>query len=134
MNGVDPIVKRETAYITIVTVAFSALMQVVFFLMGKWDLTVLFGNLLGVVAAVGNFFLMGLTVQKALLEEQKKAARRVRASQSYRLILQGAVLVLAAVLPTCFNLWSTALPLLFPRVGVQLRPLFSKKMDGGDTP
>ena len=93
----------------------------------------LFGNLLGAAAAIGNFFLMGLTVQKALSEEQKQAARRVRTSQSLRLILQGAALVLAAVLD-CFNLWAAALPLLFPRVGVQLRPLFSKKKDGGGAP
>ena len=133
MSRVDPAVKRETTYIAAVTLLLSALMQIVFAVIGQWNLAVLFGNLLGGVTAVGNFFLMGLTVQKAVAEEEKKAARRVRASQSYRLILQGVALVLAAVLD-CFNLWAAALPLLFPRVGVQLRPLFNKQTDGGDTP
>ena len=133
MSKVDPTVRRETAYIAVVTLLLSMLMQIVFVIIGQWDFTVLLGNLLGGVTAVGNFFLMGLTVQRALADDQKQAARRVHASQSYRLILQGVVLVLAAVL-NCFNLWAAALPLLFPRIGVQFRPLFLKQKDGGDTP
>ena len=78
MNKIDPTIKRETAYIAAVTVGLSVLMQTVFFLMNKWTLSVLFGNLLGIAAAVGNFFLMGLTVQRALSEDKKKATRRIR--------------------------------------------------------
>ena len=130
MEKLDPTVKRETVYILICTTLCSALMQAVFLIIGEWDYTVLLGNVLGLITAVVNFLLMGITVQRAVNEESKQAARRIRASQSYRLIFQGVVLVLAAVLDA-INLWAAALPLLFPRVGVQLRPLFDKKRGKG---
>lgn len=127
----DPTVKKETVYIAVFSLLCSVLMQGVFLVVGKWDYTVLLGNLLGWMTAVGNFFFMGLTVQRAVGEEPQQAERRVRASQSYRLICQGIILVLAAVL-SCFHLVAAAVPLLFPRVAVQLRLMFNNKKDGGD--
>ena len=56
--------KRETLHIAAGTLAFSAVMNGVFALLGRWDLTVLWGTLLGGGFAVLNFFLLGLTVQK----------------------------------------------------------------------
>ena len=79
---IDKTVAKETRYIAVWVLAFSVLMQVVFVLIGDWDYTVLLGNLLGAATAVGNFLLMGLTVQKAVAEEPKDAARRIRMSQS----------------------------------------------------
>ena len=81
------------------------------------------GSILGSVTAVGNFLLMGLTVQKALEKDKKDAARTVQLSQSGRLMLQGAMLVLAACLPRVFNLWAAMVPLLVPTLTVRLRHL-----------
>ena len=103
----------------------SLLTQGVCLIAGWWSLPVLLGNLLGAVTAVGNFFAMGLTVQKALGQEKKQAVNTIRLSQSGRLILQGIVLVLAAVLD-CFNLYTAAIALLLPRAGILFRPLFGK--------
>jgi xylulokinase len=73
----------------------------------------------------------GITVQKAVAEEPKDAARRIRMSQSYRLMMQGAVLIAAALIPW-FSLWATAVPLLFPRFAIMVRPWFDKNKGGED--
>ena len=65
----------------------SLLMQAVFLILGFWDYTVLLGNLWGVFAAVLNFFLMGITVQKALNKEKKQAQSMVKASQAGRMFM-----------------------------------------------
>ena len=65
MKKVDSTIIKETIFVASVTLVLSALMQSVFLIIGKWDYDVLLGNLLGGVAAVLNFFLMGLTVQWA---------------------------------------------------------------------
>ncbi len=127
---IDQTVARETRYIAVCVAVGSVLMQVVFALLGRWDYTVLLGNLLGAATAVGNFLLMGLTIQKAVTEDETQAAKRIRISQSYRLLLQGVVLIAAALLPWV-SLWAAAVPLLFPRLGVMVRPWWNKT-DGGD--
>lgn len=55
MKKVDKTVLRETGYIALFVILLSVLMQAVFLIIGKWDYTVLLGNLLS-AAAVGNFF------------------------------------------------------------------------------
>ena len=128
---IDKTVAKETRYIAVWVLVFSVLLQAVFVLIRRWDYTVLLGNLLGAATAVGNFLLMGLTVQKAVEEDQKQAAKRIRLSQSYRLLLQGAVLIVAALV-SCFQLWAAAVPLLFPRFAIMVRPWFGKEENGGE--
>ena len=57
---IDPTVKKETLFVGGVTLILSMLMQSVFLIIGRWDLSVLFGNLLGGVIGVLNFFFLGL--------------------------------------------------------------------------
>lgn len=130
MKPVDKAVRQMTVYVAGWTLVFSLLMQAVFLVGGWWNLTVLFGNLLGGAAAVGNFFLMGLTVQNAVQKEEKDAKQLMKASQSGRLLLLLGVAVIGAAIPAAFNLWATLLSLFFPRLAVMLRPLFK---NGGDT-
>ena len=73
MKRIDPTVLKETIYISAFTLTASIAMQAVFLIAGQWDYTVLLGNILGIVAAVGNFLLMGLTVQAVLVREEKEA-------------------------------------------------------------
>ena len=126
MPKIDPTVKRETGFVALCVLVGSILLEAVFLLMGQWDYTVLLGNLLGGVTAVGNFLLMGLMIQKAIRQDEKAAVNTVRLSQGGRLFMQGLVLMLAAVL-SCFNIWAAAIPLLIPRVGFTLRQWFGKK-------
>ena len=109
----DATVKRETVYIAAVTGILSLLLQAGFLVAKHWDYTVLLGNAFGAAAAVGNFFLMGVTVQKALGREKKPAADLMKLSQTGRLLMQLAVIVLGFVLP-CLNEYAVIIPLFFP--------------------
>ena len=70
-----------------------------------------------------------MMVQKAVTQNQKQAKNTVQLSQSLRLIMQGLVLVLAAAIPTVFNIWTAAIPLLIPRIAVTLRELRRAKLN-----
>lgn len=123
MAKMDPIVKRETEYVAIWVMAGCILIQGVFLVLHLWNLTVLWGSLLGGATAVGNFLLMCRMVQKAVLQDPKQAKSTVKLSQGLRLMMQGLILVLAALLTTVFNIWATAIPLLIPRIAISLREL-----------
>ncbi len=125
MKTVDPAVKRETRYIALWVLVFSAVMQAVFLILNKWDYTVLLGNTLSGIAAVANFFLMGLAVQSAVLKDEKDAATAMKASQSMRMFMLFAVAAVGVLLP-CFNTVAVLVPFFFPRVAVALRPHFDK--------
>lgn len=125
MKGIDPTVRKETLYIAAWTLLLTLLTEAVYLLLRRWDLAVLFGNLLGAAAAVLNFFLMGLTVQKAVGREEKDAANLMRLSQAGRLLLLVLVGLAAALIPL-FDLIATLIPLFFPRLAVAARPLFDR--------
>lgn len=127
MSSLDPTVKKETIYIALWTLILSVLMQAVFLVIGKWDVTVLTGNLLGGAAAVLNFLFMGITVQKAVDKDPDEAKTMVRASQMYRMMGLILVAVVGFAVPI-FHTLGVILPLLFPRVAIAFRPLFDKKM------
>ena len=126
MIKLEPAVRQETRYIALWVGVFSLLLQGVFLVMGRWDYTVLLGNLLSGAAAIGNFLLMGLTVQKAVQKEGKEARSLIKASQSLRLVGLVAVAAIGLALPI-FQIWAVLIPLLFPRLAIALRPLFLKK-------
>lgn len=130
MKKVDPAILKETKYLAAWVGVLSLLMQAVFLVLRRWDYTVLTGNLLGGLAAVGNFFLMGLAVQKALGKGEKEAKSAMKVSQAYRTLLVLVVLIVGVVLP-CFNTWTVIIPIFFPRIGIAFRPLFDK--GGGES-
>ena len=129
-------------------------MLAVFALLGKFDYTVLLGALLGSAAAIGNFFLLGLSVQKAAetmngvtlpsyeeaeaeLEdgeelptpdspELKQAKRSMQASYTGRLFLLAVVGILGLTLP-CFHAVATVVPFLFPRLIIFYYGVINKK-------
>ncbi len=125
MPKLDPTVKQETTYITYTVILLSVLMQAVFLLIGKWDYTVLLGNLLSGSAAVGNFLLLGLTVQRAVTKEEKDARTLMKLSQTYRLLGLLVIAIIGFAAPV-FHPIAVVLPLLFPRVAIAMRPLFKK--------
>ncbi len=127
MKKIDATIIKETKYIALIVFIFSMLMQSVVLIAGIWDITFLFGNILGFLAAVGNFFLMGLTVQKALTKDEDDAKKLVKLSQSLRLLMLLAVAVVAYLLGSIFNIFSVIIPFLFPRIAVMLRPIFEKR-------
>lgn len=126
MKKIDLTVLKETSYIAIFTFILSLLMQSVFLVLGKWNYTVALGNLLGFTAAVGNFFLLGITVQNAVLKDEKDAKYLMKLSQTLRLLLMFVIAVIGYLVPI-FNTIAVVLPYLFPRIAIAARPAFNKK-------
>ena len=118
----DPAVRKQTGYIAVWVTVLSLIMEAVFLVLKQWDLSVLFGNLGGAAAAIGNFFLMALIATRAVDRAVKngkpeEAAARVKATTMIRLL--GCVLlcvIFIAVFKT--NVYATLIPMLFPPVGV----------------
>ena len=125
---IDSTVKRETRYIALMAIALSLLMELVFIVIGQWSYKVLLGNILGAGVAVLNFFLMGLTVQNAVLLEEKEARDKMKLSMTLRSFLLMLTAVLGVVVPV-FNAPATIIPLFFVRIAVALRPLLIKDKD-----
>lgn len=154
MIKVQPAVRKETLRIAVGTLVLTALMLAVFLILGQFDLTVLLGAVLGSAAAIGNFFLLGLSVQKAAetmngvklpsyeeaeaglepgqeldtaaVPETKLAKQRMQLSYTVRMILLASVGVLGLTLP-CFHAVATVLPFLFPRIVIFLYGIRNKK-------
>ncbi len=126
MTKLDPTVKKETVYIAIFSLLCSMLMQAVFLVIGKWDYTVLLGNLLGLIASVGNFLLLGITVQNALGKEEKDARDFMKVSQRLRTLMLFAVAIVGYLLAV-FNTVALVIPYLFPRLAIAFRPLLNKQ-------
>ena len=92
----DPAVRKQTGYIAVWVAVLSLIMEAVFLVLKQWDLSVLFGNLGGAAAAIGNFFLMALIATRAVDRAVKngkpeEAAARVKATTMIRLL--GCVLL-----------------------------------------
>jgi len=130
----DKTVIAETKFIGAWVLIFSALMQAVFLVIGKWDYTVLLGNLLSGVAGIFSFFLLGLTIVKAVSSGDTQYAKKLmRASSAGRTFFMFIVALLGALLP-CFNLFATLIPILFPRLGLLIRSFMVKRMNNNAEP
>ncbi|MGI6279991.1 MAG: ATP synthase subunit I [Acutalibacteraceae bacterium] len=126
MKKVDSTVIKETKYIAYFTFILSLLMQSFFLVISQWDYTVLLGNILGFAAAVGNFFLLGITVQHALLRDEKGAKLLIRFSQALRMLFL-VLIALIAYLAPMFHVLAVIIPYLFPRIAIAFRPFIIKK-------
>lgn len=118
-------VVRATKYIAVWVIVLSVLMQATFIFFDEWDYTVVFGNTLSSGAVILNFYLMGITVQRALSKSENDAKTAMHLSQLYRFLLLLTVIVIGVTTPI-FHTWSVILPLLFPRIAIAFHPLFDK--------
>ncbi len=129
MKKIDATVRRETGYIAAWVLILSMLMQAIFLIIGKWDYTVLTGNLLAAAVAVGNFLLLGITVQNAVQRDAQDAKSLIRLSLTLRMLPLIAAVTLAVVLPV-LNVWAGIIPLFFPRIALMFRPYFGNMKEG----
>lgn len=150
---VQPAVRKETRKIAIGTAILSAVMLLVFAGIGQFSLRVVLGTLLGACAAVANFFLLGLSVQRAAAQmngvtmpplpdedeedasdapppapvpEVQAAKRQMQLSYTGRMLLMVAVGILALTVP-CFHPIPAVLALLFPRLVIFAEGIFHKQ-------
>ena len=126
MLKIDPTVKKEVRYIAVTTFLFVLLQQAVFLILNQWSLPVLFGGIYGWAVALGNFFLMCLSVQKAVSQEEKDAKNTLKISQNAR-FLGLFLMALAAYFIPFINTVSAVIPYLFPRFAIALIPILRKQ-------
>ena len=111
-------VLRETKRIAIGEVVLLAIMWIVYALTGRFSLAVVLGSLIGGAYAVFNFFMLGMTVQKAAQvqpDNAEMARMQMKSSYNMRMVGMLAVAVLAFALPFVDGL-AAVIPLLFPRL------------------
>lgn len=127
---IDGTVKKETAYVAIAEAILIAVMLAVYLIISKFTLNVLFAALTSGAVAVLNFFVMGLTVQKAVTVDDDSDRRKlIRASQLVRLLVMGVVVIVCAVFPK-FDIFALFIPLFFPRLFAQARGIYGAVEDG----
>ena len=124
------IVYRETGIVAIGVAVCTAVMMLVFALLGRFDLSVLWGSLAGAVLSIGNFFFMAvgasLAADKAENQDVKGGSLLVRNSYMVRLLILLIVLI-ACAKSGVFNLIALVIPLLFVRPTLTVAEFFRKK-------
>ena len=73
----DKTVKKETGILLAGTLILSAVMTLIFVLVGKFNYTVVTGALLGGLASVLNFFLMGIVIQNVVHDDPETAKKKI---------------------------------------------------------
>ena len=125
-------VKEETIFVALGSLVLSVLMVCAFFGLNRvfpeqvpMGMPVILGAAGGCAVAVGNFFLMALTVQKvAGIENYDQAYRSMQVSYRYRTFLQLIWCVLCMVLKF-INPVAGILPLLWPSLLIKGRGIIS---------
>ena len=135
MFQVSPALKKELKRIGIGTAVLVLLMWAVFAVLHAifpdavpFDYTVILGGIFGGLIAVGNFFLMGLTVQKVSAQEDEAAAKKLMQFSISRRYLLIFIWGIIAILVPCFNAAAGIAPLLFPSIIIKVAyPVILKK-------
>ena len=107
-----------------------ALMISIFALAGAFDLTVLWGGLLGGLLSVVNFFFMAMVAtvasDKAIAQDVSGGQKLVKSSYPIRLLVLAAVLFALAKSGIC-NVLALVLPLAFVRPVLTAAEFFKPK-------
>ena len=120
MQGEKPqqSIVKETKRIAAGTIIMLVVMLAVYAVLGKFTVGVLLGGLLGSAYAIFNFFMLGMTLQKAAsMTDQQMAHMKVRSSYSTRMIGMLILAVVAFALPFVEGI-PCLIALLFPRATI----------------
>lgn len=129
----NPSVKKELGHISLGVLVGDAVMIAVFAALKRLDYRVFLGTVLGSAAAIGNFLLMCLAVQKAL-NDPDRAKAIVQGSYGKRMLAMVAVMVLGIVCKSVFHPVAVLVPFLFPGLTIRfmgLLGLVKKEENGG---
>ena len=130
----DPAVKKESLFIALTTLAGGAVVQLVFLLIGRWNLSVLLGGVIGWAAAAANFFFMSVTVQRAVASGDEARAKQMM-SLSYTVRTLGLLGVVALSLIVDAIHWIPVVAAVFlPRAAILVRQLTQKKEEAPAAP
>ena len=130
MTDSRKLVLKETAIVALGEAICVALMCGVYALLGKFDLSVVLGGLVGLLVATGNFFALAvvatLAADKAEAGDPVSGQKLMKSSYPIRLLVMAGVLILCAK-SGFFNVIALALPLLFVRPTLTIAEFFRKK-------
>ena len=123
-------VLKETLLVLAGVLICTALMCGVYALLGRFDLSVLLGGLVGMLLSCGNFFFMAmiatLAADKAEQQDAEGGKKLMKSSYPIRILVLAAVLILCAK-SGYFNVLALALPLAFDRPVLMILEFFRKK-------
>lgn len=118
MNNMRPEVANQFKEISVINVVLTAIENIVFLVLGKWDYTVLIGSLWGLIMTSAFFYLITVSVPKALrYEDVEMAQKAVKVSQMERMLVLGVGIVVALKFDF-INAIAAIIPLLFTRISI----------------
>lgn len=124
------IILRETAIIALGEAICCGIMVGIFALVGKFNMSVLWGALIGFALTVLNFFFMavgvGMAADKAEGQNAGAGKNLIRGSMGLRYAVLAVILIAFAKSKIC-NVLALALPLLFVRPVLMISEFFRKK-------
>ena len=115
-------IKKLSIYVLVMTV----IMVGVFAACGYFDMSVIYGAILGYAAAMANFILLAITLSKSL-GKAEHATRTMGLSYVLRMIMIAAAVMIAITSPF-FNYVAAVIPLVFPRFAIMIMNLRKKKV------
>ena len=130
---ISPSVLKETGHIALGVLIGDAVMVAVFALLRRLDYTVVLGALLGSAGAIGNFFLMGLSCQRAM-NNPDQAKALVQRSYTLRMLAM-VVIMIAGFAAPCFHVVAVVVPFLLPSITIfamRLLGLYQPGEKGGE--
>lgn len=108
----------------------TALMVGIFALIGKFDMSVLWGGLVGCLVSTANFFFMAVVVslatEKATHQDPEAGKKLIKGSYPVRFLIL-AVVLFACAKSKIFNIIALVLPLVFVRPVLTVAEFFRKK-------
>ena len=130
MTDSRKLVLKETAIVALGEAICVALMCGVYALLGKFDLSVVLGGLVGFLVAAGNFFSLAvvatIAADKAEAGDPASGQKLMKSSYPIRLLAMAGLLILCAKSGVC-DVIALVLPLLFVRPILTIAEFFRKK-------
>lgn len=120
MPHMDKDALKQFEKISKINIVLTAVENLVFFLFGKWDITVFIGSLWGLFLTSLFFYQICVSIPKALrMEDPDLASKHVRTTQIERLFILGLGIV-AAMKLDFINPWAALIPLIFTRISIMI--------------
>ena len=121
---------KETLKIVIGELIVLVLMSAVFFLVGHFDLTVVWGGLLGTAANILYFVFICIGVNSAVNEtEPKRQKQSLTISYYVRLLILGVIIAVGLKFD-CFNNIAVIVPVLMTRPILTVAEIIGKGVKG----
>ena len=121
---------RQTGIVALGEALGVAAMMGIFALLGKFDMGVFWGSIVGGLVAIANFFVMAIGVNiaadKAQNQDVKGGQAAIKGSYALRMIVMAVVLFAFAKSGIC-NVIALVVPLVFVRFTLTLWEFFRRK-------